>query len=337
MKRVQVPGTDFWVAPFAFSTAGITPQNGPRQLVLLEQYLAAGGNLIDTAYCEGREPAGDPHAAEQFLGRFLGQHRGDDHLYIISSAGNRHSANALPNASVQAAPAAPAANPCRLSEHQLRCELLQSRKALHRARIDLYMVQHDQPELPIETLVDLLELFIAEGLIARYGLAGFSAARVAAALDYCRRRHSKGLVAVSKCWSLSRRNQGAPGQNTATGMDDALYELLLHHSLTAMPYGDAGSGYFSCLADNPGALTDSMKLSYGNALNERRFAALQTLSRERGVPIGALALAFMLQQPFSVIPVLAFSAPGQLQEAIQATEVSLRPGEMEQIGAGERY
>ena len=79
------------------------------------------------------------------------------------------------------------------------------------------------------------------------------------------------------------------------------------------------------------AATDTYgKQLYGEAMSEadaRIVDRVEEVAKETGIPPAQMALAWLLQKPGVVAPIIGVSKPGQLDDALAAMQMQL-PGEV---------
>ena len=90
-------------------------------------------------------------------------------------------------------------------------DLDESCRTLGKDEIDFYWLHRDDPEKPVEEIVDILEELKKEGRIRYYGFSNYCTERLKQIEKCLRDRNLPGITAVSNQWSLAGIN---PGGNT---------------------------------------------------------------------------------------------------------------------------
>src|SRR5208282_77444 len=150
---------------------------------------------------------------------------------------------------------------------------------------------------------------VQEGLVAKVGVANVSAAQLAEAAAVCT------IAAVQVEWSMWHH------------ADPDLLTVADRHGIGVAAWGPLGSGFLAGQTGEPlpGDFRRNVpRLSGPNlAVNTRRFARVRALAREWGVTSAQLALAWLLRQHPSVVPIPGSRAPHHIAENAAAVAVRL--------------
>ena len=112
---------------------------------VLDAYVAAGGNFIDTADTYGRRGAGGPGESERIIGRWMASRGNRDELVIATKVGIAPQRRGLAPENVKQAAA-------------------DSLQRLGIERIDLYYAHQDDAETPLEQTLGAFAELIEQGL-----------------------------------------------------------------------------------------------------------------------------------------------------------------------------
>ena len=324
MRRFLMSGTDLWVAQICLGTVNFTTENEKSAFEQMDCFYARGGNLFDTANIYGQKKNGDENRSEQVIGRWLAERGQPDDILISTKGGH---------------PGLEGTNRSRLDDASLASDLDASRRAIGRDCLDLYFLHRDDPAQPVEALLSRLEQFRQQGKIRWYGLSNWRADRLQQALEWCRQEGNNGLAAVQNRWSLAQFNlEGSPDQ-TATAIDAPTLEIIRKYGLSVMAYAAMAKGFFTKLI--PGSdgspLPEKLRRYYLNDINLERATTVWRIAGERGLLPAQVALAWLLNQPVPVYPVVSFSSLRQLEEAMDTPTVVLEKAEMLALSAGAAY
>ena len=328
MKHVTIPRTDLAVSSLCLGAGGFG-DNIPEPLAyaLLDRFVAAGGNFVDTANVYGRWLPSGQNESERMIGRWLRTQAPSVSSRLVVATKGAHPDLATMNRS-------------RLDRASISRDLDESRAALGIDRIGLYWLHRDDPSQDAGDIVDLMETFVAEGRIRWYGCSNWRAHRIEAAQRRAERTGAAGFVAVQNRWSLARVNPESDGDATYASMDGTLYAMHERYRLAAVPYSAMAHGYFSkrvAAEAVGGGLPAEFTAQFHNPENDRRFAALKALSAERGVPVAQLALAFLMNQPFPTAPIVSFPSIEKLEDGLAAADLTLTPAEMARLACGQPW
>ncbi|MBL8587904.1 MAG: aldo/keto reductase [Methylobacteriaceae bacterium] len=306
--RITLPGTELSVSRICLggNRFGATLDQD-ESFALLDAFVEAGGNFIDTAHIYANWVASaERSSSEKTIGRWLKARRPRD--VVIATKG------AHPGS-------APGATP-RLDAATILRELDESLTYLGLSRIDLHYVHRDEPERPVEEILATLETARRDGRIRHYAASNWSAARLEEAARVAVRRGWPGFVAHQPEWSLAQRN-GEPGAHFM--MDAALIAYHARTGLPVIPYSAQAKGYFDKARGgaSPDRADDPAAKAYDNPVNRGRAAELATIAARHGATPTQVMLAAMIRAPFPTIPIAGCRTPDQARASLASLDVAL--------------
>ena len=157
MKYMQLNNTDLNISPICLGTAGFGDKSDlEKSFEILNAFVRAGGNFIDTAnvYCKWLKGYGN--CSEQIIGKWL-KESGMQGKVIVATKGAHYSFED-PGRS-------------RVNKEDIRMDLDESCRTLGKDEMDFYWLHRDDPEKPAEEIVDILEELKKEGRIRYYGFS----------------------------------------------------------------------------------------------------------------------------------------------------------------------
>jgi aryl-alcohol dehydrogenase-like predicted oxidoreductase len=278
-----------------------------RSFEVLDAYVQAGGNFIDTADTYGRRGSGGAGESERIIGRWM------------ASRGNR--AQLVIATKVGISPELPGLSPA-----TVRRGAEESLQRLGVDHIDLYYAHQDDPQTPLqETLAAFGEL-LAEGKIRHAAASNYSAERLREALRLSAQDGLASFVALQPHYNLMEREE----------YEGELLQLCEREGLACVPYFGLARGFLTGKyrpdgdpVDSPRA--ESVRESY---FNERGFAvldALEAIAREHDAALAAVALAWLLAQPTVLAPIASATSEEQLAELVGAVALQLSAQEIERL------
>jgi aryl-alcohol dehydrogenase-like predicted oxidoreductase len=297
--------------------------------IKLDVFVENGGNLFDTANIYGKWLESGKNESEIVLGNWLYDRtvksgtrvRAD---FFISTKGGH------PDLATMHIP--------RITETLLRQDLEESLAALRTDYIDIYWLHRDNPDLPVDCLIGPLLKFIREGKIRLFGLSNWKPGRIREVCSYLGPANIPNLFGVQNQWSLASINPEGSPDPTLEAMSADEYVWHCETGIPAMPYSGMARGYFTKrLTQTAEQLDPSLRVLYTNRLNERRFDALQALSKQTKRPVSQLSLAFFWHQPFPVFPINSYSDLTQINDSCAATEIVLTREEIDWLSQGTPY
>lgn len=288
--------------------------NDAESFALLDQVLEADCNTLDTAhvYSGGN--------SERIIGKWL-QSRGLRDKMVIITKGGAHSDDRR-----------------RMTPFDITADLFDSLARLKTDHIDLYLLHRDDPNLPVEPILNALNEHLQAGRIHRFGASNWSHERIEAANAYAKANGLQSFVASSPQYSLAESHtepwplclsiSGAEG-NEARGW-------YAKNNMAVMAWSPLASGFFSgkFRRDNLNQFGERewdevVVRTYAKEANFQRLDRAETLAKEKGVTAAQIALAFVMNQPMNMYAVVGPHGVQKFKENVTAAELKLTPQEMD--------
>jgi aryl-alcohol dehydrogenase-like predicted oxidoreductase len=309
MKTRLIPRTNLTASVLCLGTAefgsGVDDSTSER---IIETYLDAGGNVLDTAEIYAAWLKNGEHRSETFLGAWLRKRKNRDGL-IISTKG--------------AHPRLDSMNKPRMSKPVVESDLNSSLQRLGIDCTDIYWLHRDDPGTPVEEIILMLEEFRKAGKIRHAGLSNWTLPRAEAARAAAEKLGVEGFIAVQNQWSLAKAN-ASKGDPTWAYTDDSFGQWHLRHNIAAFPYTTQANGYFRRLENGTiDQASDLVKALFHNRENQERYKRIKTLQSESGLSLGAIVLGYLLSQPFPVFPLIGPKKVADLLDTIESAEATL--------------
>jgi len=266
---------------------------------ILDGYVAAGGNFLDTADSYmARVPGNSGGESETIIGEWLQARGNRDDMVIATKVGSLSTRPGLSAANITAA--------CDDSLRRLRTD-----------RIDLYWAHKDDPAAPQQETAAAFDALVRAGKVRTLGASNFSAARLRSALEL-----STGYVALQPHYNLMERAE----------FESTLAPLLAEQNIASVPYFGMAKGFLTGKYRTGGAEVRSVRAegarAYLDARGERVLAALDAISADRGVPLGAVALAWLAEQPTVAAPIASARTSEQLEGLLPVLDLELTADEV---------
>ncbi|TDV47923.1 aldo/keto reductase [Actinophytocola oryzae] len=290
----RLPGID---KPVSRLVMGVDNQRDlPHASVMFDDYVEQGGNTFDTAWLYGH----GHH--ERLLGRWVANRGVRDDVVIIGKG--CHTPHCDPES--------------------LHRQLGESLERLGTDHLDLYLMHRDNPEIPVGEFVDAMEQERAAGRVRAYGVSNWTLPRVTEASEYAAAHGVAGFAALSNHFSLAEA-YAVPWQGCVHVTDAVSREWLRSHDLPLLPWSSQARGFFTGRAHPDDRSDEELVRCYYSDANFARLARAAELATSLGVPTTAVALAYVLHQPF---PTFALIGPRTLAEthgSLRALDVTLTP------------
>lgn len=311
MKKTTIPRTELQASTLALGTDyfGSTVDRA-TSMQLMDRYLEAGGNVIDTAELYARWVPGGEHRSEIVIGEWL-RERGVRDQVILSTKG--------------AHPGLESMDQPRLSKTEIQSDLDGSLRRLGVEQIDLYWLHRDGPNVPVEEILQTLEDFRQAGKIKHAGFSNWTQGRADEALRYAESANIEGFVASQNLWTLATLNPAAADPTWAS-IDEPFAEWHARHGFAAFPYFSQSNGYFRRL--DRGAIDDvppdaRVRLLHDNQENRDRYRRVRELQGKYGYSTGQIVLGYLTNRPFPVFPLVGPKNLADLEESLGSIEATL--------------
>ncbi len=265
-------------------------------LELLDAWLAAGGNVVDTAREYGE--------SEAVLGRWMEARGCRDEVVVVTKCA--HPDDAGP----------------RLTPATIAADLAESLETLATDRVDVLLLHRDHPHAEVGPLLEALNEHREAGRVGAFGASNWTTARLQEATDYATAHGLEPFAASSPNLSLAvQREPFWPGTVSASDPESrAWYERT---QLPVFAWSSQAGGFFARALD-PDADAEILRV-YGSAANDERRRRASELARARGARANDVALAWVLHQPFPVHAVVGPQRPEELRSCLAALAVELTP------------
>ena len=158
--------------------------------------------------------------------------------------------------------------------------------------------------------------------------------RVQAAQEYARSKGVAGLSAVSNNFSLARMIE-PPWHGCLAAWDAPWRKWLTQTQLPLMPWSSQARGFFAGRAD-PNDRSDSelVRCWYSDD-NFRRLRRTEELTKKLGMPTIAVALAYVLCQPFPTFPLIGPRTLEETASSFLALEIDLTDHQLARLEPNE--
>jgi len=267
--------------------------------VMFDDFTEQGGNTFDTAWLYGQG------AMEPLLGKWIRSRGVRDDVVVVGKGA--HTPHCDPES--------------------LRRQLAESLDRLDTDHVDLYLMHRDNLDVPVGEFVDGMEEERAAGRVTAYGVSNWTLDRVEEALAYARQHDKAGFAALSNHFSLAEA-YAVPWEGCVHVTDAASQSWLRDHDLALLPWSSQARGFFAGHAD------EEVARCYHSESNFGRRERAQTLAADLGVPTTAVALAFVLHQPFATFPLIGPRTLTETHGSLRALEITLTPEQVAWLADG---
>ncbi len=299
------------VSPLGLGCMGMSWAYGPApdkaaMIALLRRAVELGVTLFDTAEVYG------PYVNEELVGEALEPLR--DRVIIATKFGFDLAGDPKTGPHFNSTP-----------DH-IRAAVDASLKRLRTDRIDLLYQHRVDPAVPMEDVAGAVRDLIAAGKVKHFGLSE-------AGPQSIRRAHAvQPVTALQSEYSLWQREPEAE-----------LLPLLTELGIGFVPYSPLGRGFLT------GAITTETAFDKNDfrarlprfqhdamAANAKLVELIQAIGAQLEASAAQVALAWLLAQGDSIVPIPGTTKLARLQENLAATELALSAAQLAEIDAASR-
>jgi aryl-alcohol dehydrogenase-like predicted oxidoreductase len=276
----------------------------PASEAVLDAYVEAGGNFIDTADVYARwAPGNTGGESESALGAWMAARR------------NRH---AVVIATKVCGPMGPGPNDRGLSRLHIVRAVEDSLTRLGTDYIDLYQAHWDDRETPLPETLRAFDDLVRQGKVRYVGASNHVAWRLTRALWESDRGGYVRYECLQPKYNLVFRDE----------YERELEPLCLEQGIGVIPYSSLGSGFLSGKYRREGALPSTARAAGVQKayMTERGFAvlaAVEQVAAAVGATPAQVALSWLVHRPGITAPIASATSVAQLKEIAGAVELRL--------------
>jgi aryl-alcohol dehydrogenase (NADP+) len=280
---------------------------------ILDSYVAAGGNFIDTAdvYSAG--------VSEEIIGRWLAQRPGTRDQMVIASKGRF--------------PMGAAPNDVGTSRRHLTRALDDSLRRLGVEQIDLYQLHAWDPITPLEETLRFLHDSVSRGKIAYYGFSNFLGWQLTKAVHLATAQGWSAPVTLQPQYSLLVRE-----------IELEIVPASLDAGVGLLPWSPLGGGWLSGkykrdqpptgatrLGENPARGMEAWQQRNDDPHTWDVIGAVEGIAADHGVSASQVALSWLAGRPAVTSVILGARTTEQLDDNLAAADVTLSAEETQRL------
>jgi len=192
---------------------------------------------------------------------------------------------------------------------------------------DLYMMHRDNLEVPVGEFVDVLDEHYRAGRIRAFGGSNWTPARFDEANAYAAAHGKQGFTILSNHFGLAQALD-VPWAGCEHATDPESKAWLTERGVALLPWSSQARGFFTGRARPEDRSDAELVRCYYSDDNFERLARAEQLGAERGVPATAIALAFVLAQPFPTFPLFGPRSIAEMRSSTLGLSVELSEQEI---------
>jgi aryl-alcohol dehydrogenase-like predicted oxidoreductase len=292
----KLPGTDLTVRELCLggNVFGWTADE-PTSFAILDRYADAPASteapFVDTAESYGRGES------ERIVGAWMAARGNRDRIVVATKASPLEKEHPLSAAEIRSA-----------AERSLR--------NLGTDRIDVYYAHYDDATTPLEETLTAFDELVQAGKVRYIAASNYSATRLAEALDTSERLGVARFAALQTHYNLMERGE----------FEGELRDVAHDRGLGVLPYFALARGFLTGKY-RQGERVDSPRAAgaarYVGERGDRVLTALARVAEDQGVPVPAVALRWLADQPGVVAPIASGRSVEQLADLLPMQDVVL--------------
>jgi aryl-alcohol dehydrogenase-like predicted oxidoreductase len=276
-----------------------------ESFAVLDAFLEGGGNFIDTAdsyslWVEGHRGG----ESEAIIGNWMTSRGVRDRVVLATKFGQVHG----------------------VSGEAVTRAVEDSLRRLQTDRIDLLYAHFDDEAVPLEETLGAMDELVRGGKALAVGASGYSAARLAQALQIADREGFARYEALQPQYNLVERD----------AYEGDLEELCRREGLACIPFFSLARGFLTGKY-RPGKETETKRggFAWTEEWDDRTRAVIATLDEvaaAHDTTVAAVSLAWLAAQPTVLSPIASARTPEQLSDLLPMLELELTEEELTRLG-----
>ncbi|SRR5579875_6643 len=271
---------------------------------VLDAYVEAGGNFIDTANSYLVEHG----RSESIIGRWMRDRGNRERIVLATKVGGGR--GAVRN----------------LRAENIEREAHASLERLQTDRIDLYYAHYDDEQTPLEESLRAFDRLVRAGLVRHLGASNYRPERLRAALELQRREGLAEFTVLQPHYNLLERE-----------FERTLLPVAEAWDLAVAPYYALAAGFLTGKYRPGGETVDSPRAERARAYLDRGGAAvlevLDEIAAAHATTPAAVAIAWLRARPRIATPIASARNTEQLAQILPAATLELTPAEVERLTA----
>ena len=302
MKKVTLGTTGLKVAPINFggNVFGWT-LNEKESFDILDAFTAAGFNFIDTADTYSFwVPGNTGGESEAIIGKWMKQRGNRQDMVIATKVGFQNNER-----------------PADVSKENIIKTIDESLQRLQTDYVDLYYTHIDDGKTPVEETMEAHAQLVKAGKVRHIGASNLSIDNLVSSMEYANKQGIAAYEVYQPHYNLIERS----------AFETNYAPIISSYNLSVLPYYSLASGF---LTGKYRSADDLGKSPRGGGatqyLNEKGLGILSVLdqvSAKHNTQPATIALAWLLNQPNVVAPIVSATSKEQLALLIQAPDIAL--------------
>lgn len=316
MQKRKLGNSDLQIAPLAFggNVFGWTVDE-PTSFQLLDAFLDAGFNLIDTADSYSRwVPGHTGGESETIMGKWLKSRGNRDKVIVATKVGSDMGQGKKD-----------------LSKDWILREAEASLQRLQTDYIDLYQSHWDDLTTPVEETLEAYAQLVKQGKVRVIGASNLSPQRLQESLQASKTKDYPRYISLQPNYNLYDRQQ----------FETDFEPICRSENLGVIPYFSLASGFlagkYRSEKDLEGRARGAFVKKYLNDRGYKILAALDAVAKGHNATQAQIAIAWLIAKPSITAPIASATSTDQLHQLLAATQMRLTPQELDQLNQASAY
>lgn len=284
---------------------------------VMDAFVEAGGNFIDTADIYSRWVEGNPGGvSEEIIGRWM-KARGNRHEIILATK-LRGLLGENPNDEG-------------LSRKHVLEAVEASLRRLQTDYIDLYQAHSPDDDTPIEETLRAMDDLQRAGKVRYIGASNYNAWQLVESLWKAESEHTIRYDTLQPKYNLITRAE----------FERDLLKVCEKYHVGVIPYSPLAAGFLTGKYERNQASNSKrsagVQKSFATETGWRTLEAVKAVSQELDTKPGAVSLAWLLNQPVITAPIIGANSPQQLHDNLAALDLKLSEEQVQRLNDASKW
>ncbi len=300
------------VAPLVLggNVFGWTARDQKVNFAVLDAFVGGGGTMIDTADAYSVfVPGNRGGESESVLGEWL------------HSRGRRAAVQIATKVGALAGEGGTG-----LAPKRILAALEASLRRLQTDYVDLYYAHVDDPNTPLEAVLETFDRLVSEGKVRAIAASNFAADRLAASLRTSESLSLQRYQALQPPYNLLERGK----------YEGDLQRVCIENGIAVFPYFGLASGFLTGKYRTEEDVRGGRAMAVGKYMNSRGLAvlsALDEITAATGATPAQISLAWRRKQPGVTAPIASATSVQQVEEALGSMRLELSAEQLATLAA----
>lgn len=284
---------------------------------VMDAFVAAGGNFIDTADVYSRWAEDNPGGvAEQIIGRWMVERGNRQDIVLATKVRGKMWEG--PNGEG-------------LSRAHIMRAVEDSLRRLDTDYIDLYQTHWFDEDTPIDETLRALDDLVRQGKVRYVGASNYPAWRLMEALWRADVYGTPRYDSLQPHYNIARRDE----------FERELIEVCERYKVGVIPYSPLAGGFLTGKYEKDkvpeSARAEGAKKKYFNEKGWRVLDAVRQVAAECDSVPAAVALGWLLSQPVITSPIIGANSVEQLKDSLAVVDLSLNEAQLERLNEASEW